>query len=129
MFLVETPSGAPLAQASNFSKTEGMDPNLTTRVVLGKTSLARIIARSTGSTIKELSATSSGTADVRALFEEAKNTLQLTGKRTVMFVGGRNLLHLCVRNAGISNKVLLQMKYNVLIKRNKCVHLHRTATM
>ncbi|KAF9518263.1 hypothetical protein BS47DRAFT_1375407 [Hydnum rufescens UP504] len=51
-----------------------------------KTSLARIIARSTGSTIKELSATSSGTADVRALFEEAKNTLQLTGKRTVMFV-------------------------------------------
>ncbi|KAF8312832.1 P-loop containing nucleoside triphosphate hydrolase protein [Clavulina sp. PMI_390] len=52
----------------------------------GKTSLARIIARMTGSVIKELSATSSGSADVRAIFEEAKSLLQLTGKRTVLFV-------------------------------------------
>lgn len=41
----------------------------------------------TGSAIKELSATSSGSADVRAVFEEARNLLQLTGKRTVLFVG------------------------------------------
>lgn len=41
----------------------------------------------TGSVIKELSATSSGSAEVRAVFEEAKNLLQLTGKRTVLFVG------------------------------------------
>ncbi|KAF8342030.1 DNA polymerase III, clamp loader complex, gamma/delta/delta subunit [Cantharellus anzutake] len=52
----------------------------------GKTTLARIIARSTHSIIKELSATSAGTADVRAVFEEAKNVLSLSGKRTVMFV-------------------------------------------
>ena len=54
---------------------------------LGKTSLARIIARMTKSAIKELSATSSGAADIRAVFEEAKNLLTLTGKRTVLFIG------------------------------------------
>ncbi|KIO32309.1 hypothetical protein M407DRAFT_112573 [Tulasnella calospora MUT 4182] len=34
----------------------------------------------------ELSATSSGTQEVRAAFEEAKNTLKLTGRRTVLFM-------------------------------------------
>ena len=56
-------------------------------VFLGKTTLARIIAQMTGSVIKELSATSSGSADVRAVFEEAKNLLQLSGRRTVLFLG------------------------------------------
>jgi len=45
------------------------------------------MARMTGSTIKELNATSSGSADVRSIFEEAKNLLQLTGRRTVLFIG------------------------------------------
>lgn len=49
--------------------------------------MARIIARMTGSVVKELSATSSGSSDVRAVFEEAKSLLQLMGKRTVLFVG------------------------------------------
>lgn len=53
----------------------------------GKTTLARIIARMTGSIIKELNATSSGSADARGIFDEAKNLLQLTRKRTVLFVG------------------------------------------
>lgn len=55
--------------------------------LIGKTTLARIIANMTGSVIKELSATSSGAADVRAVFEEAKNLLQLSGKKTVLFIG------------------------------------------
>jgi putative ATPase len=45
------------------------------------------MARMTGSIIKELNATSSGSADVRNIFEEAKNLLRLTRKRTVLFVG------------------------------------------
>ncbi|KAK0212961.1 DNA polymerase III, clamp loader complex, gamma/delta/delta subunit [Desarmillaria ectypa] len=52
----------------------------------GKTTLARLFARRTGSVFKELSATVVGINDVRAVFEEAKNTLALTGRRTVLFL-------------------------------------------
>ncbi|KZT56618.1 P-loop containing nucleoside triphosphate hydrolase protein [Calocera cornea HHB12733] len=52
----------------------------------GKTTLARILAKSSNAIFKELSATSSGTADVRGIFEEAKNMLKLTGRRTILFV-------------------------------------------
>jgi len=49
-------------------------------MLLGKTTLARLLASRTNSSLKELSATSSGTAEVRTAFEEAKNALRLTGK-------------------------------------------------
>ncbi|KAL1744674.1 hypothetical protein HDZ31DRAFT_63891 [Schizophyllum fasciatum] len=52
----------------------------------GKTTLARLIARHTGSIFRELSATEAGIKDVRGVFEEAKNTLMLTGRRTVLFL-------------------------------------------
>ncbi|KAL1707450.1 hypothetical protein EV121DRAFT_255831, partial [Schizophyllum commune] len=52
----------------------------------GKTTLARLIARHTGSIFRELSATEAGIKDVRAVFEEAKNTLMLTGRKTVLFL-------------------------------------------
>ncbi|EJU04445.1 P-loop containing nucleoside triphosphate hydrolase protein [Dacryopinax primogenitus] len=52
----------------------------------GKTTLARILAHKSDAVFKELSATSSGTADVRGIFEEAKNLLKLTGRRTILFV-------------------------------------------
>ena len=35
---------------------------------------------------KELSATSSGINDVKGIFEEAKNTLRLTGRKTCLFM-------------------------------------------
>jgi putative ATPase len=41
----------------------------------------------TGSVTKELSAMSAGSAEIRAVFEEAKSVLQLTNKRTVLFLG------------------------------------------
>lgn len=46
----------------------------------GKTTLSRLLAREADCTFKELSATSSGINDVRAVFEEAKRILALTGK-------------------------------------------------
>lgn len=49
-------------------------------VIIGKTTLARVLANGSDSRLVELSATSSGTAEVRAAFEEAKNALKLTGK-------------------------------------------------
>ncbi|WVQ97769.1 hypothetical protein IAU59_004883 [Kwoniella sp. CBS 9459] len=52
----------------------------------GKTTLARLIAKTADADFKELSATSSGTADVRVVFEQAKNSLKLTGRRTILMV-------------------------------------------
>ncbi|GAA6015691.1 hypothetical protein JCM11491_002446, partial [Sporobolomyces phaffii] len=52
----------------------------------GKTTIARVIAQSTSSLFKELSATSASTADLRKAFEEAANVLKLTGKKTVLFI-------------------------------------------
>ncbi|KAJ7594793.1 P-loop containing nucleoside triphosphate hydrolase protein [Mycena floridula] len=52
----------------------------------GKTSLARLLARETNSVYKELSATIVGISEVRAVFEEAKSALKLTGRRTVLFL-------------------------------------------
>nr|ODN90329.1 ATPase [Cryptococcus depauperatus CBS 7855] len=52
----------------------------------GKTTLARLIAKSSGAEYKELSATSSGAQDMRQIFEKAKNTLIMTNKRTVLLI-------------------------------------------
>ncbi|KAI0958681.1 hypothetical protein AcV7_004428 [Taiwanofungus camphoratus] len=52
----------------------------------GKTTLARLLAKRTNATFKELSATDSGIADVRAVVEEAKGMLSLTGRRTILFL-------------------------------------------
>lgn len=46
----------------------------------GKTTLARLLATHTDAVFKELSATSSGTNDVRSVFEEGKKLLSLTGR-------------------------------------------------
>ncbi|KAJ4468242.1 P-loop containing nucleoside triphosphate hydrolase protein [Lentinula aciculospora] len=52
----------------------------------GKTTLARLVAKQTGSIFKELSATVVGINDIRPIFEEAKNALRLTGRKTVLFL-------------------------------------------
>lgn len=52
----------------------------------GKTTLARLIAGETNSILKELSATVVGINDIRQTFEEAKGTMALTGRRTIIFL-------------------------------------------
>ncbi|KAF9264264.1 P-loop containing nucleoside triphosphate hydrolase protein [Marasmius fiardii PR-910] len=52
----------------------------------GKTTLARLIAKRTNAVFKELSATIVGINDIRPIFEEAKNTLLLSGRKTVLFL-------------------------------------------
>jgi len=52
----------------------------------GKTTLARLITTRMDIIFKELSATSSGISDVKGIFEEAKNTLRLTGRKTCLFM-------------------------------------------
>lgn len=46
----------------------------------GKTTLARLLAKRSGSVFKELSATDVGIKEVRQVFEEAKGLLSLTGR-------------------------------------------------
>ncbi|OHV27410.1 recombinase RarA [Parafrankia soli] len=64
----------------------------TTSVVLwgppgtGKTTLAHIVSRATRRRFRELSAVTAGVKDVRAVVDEARETLSMSGVRTVLFI-------------------------------------------
>jgi len=53
---------------------------------IGKTTLAEIIAKKTGSKFITLGATSSGKKDLELVIEQAKNDLKLQNKKTILFV-------------------------------------------
>jgi putative ATPase len=52
----------------------------------GKTTLAQIISRATGRRYRELSAVTAGVKDVRAVIDQARDTLGMSGARTVLFI-------------------------------------------
>ncbi|KAK0748923.1 DNA polymerase III, clamp loader complex, gamma/delta/delta subunit [Schizothecium vesticola] len=52
---------------------------------IGKTTIARCIARRVGSRFIELNATSTGVAEAKKLFAEAANELALFGRKTIIF--------------------------------------------
>jgi len=52
----------------------------------GKTTLATLVAHATGRRFRELSAVTAGVKDVRAVIDDARNALGLTGAQTVLFV-------------------------------------------
>ncbi|TNY17336.1 hypothetical protein DMC30DRAFT_126880 [Rhodotorula diobovata] len=52
----------------------------------GKTTIARVIAKTTSSIFKELSATNATTAQLREVFVEAENVLKITGRKTLLFI-------------------------------------------
>jgi len=52
----------------------------------GKTTLARIIASRTQSVFTQINATSAGIKDIQRAIEDAKSSLALYGKRTILFV-------------------------------------------
>lgn len=51
----------------------------------GKTTIARVIANVVGSRFVEINSTSSGVAECKKLFGEAKTELGLTGRKTIIF--------------------------------------------
>jgi putative ATPase len=51
----------------------------------GKTTIARVIASMVGSRFVEINSTSSGVAECKKIFAEAKNELGLTGRKTIFF--------------------------------------------
>lgn len=51
----------------------------------GKTTIARLIAHTAGCRFVEINSTSSGVGECKRLFEEAKNELRLTGRKTIIF--------------------------------------------
>jgi putative ATPase len=52
----------------------------------GKTSLARVIANVTKAAFTEISAVSSGVADIRKAIDAARDRLSLEGRRTILFI-------------------------------------------
>ncbi|MBN1631682.1 MAG: AAA family ATPase, partial [Thermoleophilia bacterium] len=52
----------------------------------GKTTVARLVAAETGSVFEELSAVSSGVAEVRKVIDRARDRRGQTGRRTVLFI-------------------------------------------
>ena len=52
----------------------------------GKTTLAKVIANTTSAEFKQINATVAGKKDMEAVVEEAKNTLGMHGKKTILFV-------------------------------------------
>lgn len=52
----------------------------------GKTTLAKIIANTTKSNFIQLNATSSGVKEIKATIDEAKSSIGMYGKRTILFV-------------------------------------------
>jgi putative ATPase len=52
----------------------------------GKTTLARIVAATTGAAFEELSAVSASVADVRAVLAGARERLGAQGQRTILFL-------------------------------------------
>ncbi len=52
----------------------------------GKTTLAKIIASTTKSHFVQLNATTAGVKDIKAVVEDAKYALGLSGKRTILFI-------------------------------------------
>ncbi|MDO9107810.1 MAG: replication-associated recombination protein A [Coriobacteriia bacterium] len=52
----------------------------------GKTSLARIIANTTQAAFTELSAVTSGVADIRKSIEAARDRIAFSGQRTILFI-------------------------------------------
>lgn len=51
----------------------------------GKTTIARVIASMVGSRFVEINSTSSGVAECKKIFSEAKSELSLTGRKTIIF--------------------------------------------
>lgn len=51
----------------------------------GKTTIARVIANKSRSRFVEISATASGVAECKKIFQEAKGELLLTGRKTILF--------------------------------------------
>jgi putative ATPase len=52
----------------------------------GKTTLARIVAATTGAAFEELSAVSASVADVRGVLQRARERLGASGRRTILFL-------------------------------------------
>ncbi|MCJ1329411.1 hypothetical protein MMC10_006091 [Thelotrema lepadinum] len=51
----------------------------------GKTTIARVVAHMVGSRFVEINSTSSGVAECKRIFAEARNELGLTGRKTILF--------------------------------------------
>ena len=81
-----------LAEGSPLRRLLEGDPAAAVSLILwgppgtGKTTLAHLVSRSTGARFVELSAVTAGVKDVREVIEQAKSSLGMQGRGTVLFV-------------------------------------------
>ena len=67
----------------------------------GKTTLANIVAHSTGAQFEEMNAVSAGVADIRKAVDKARERLLRSNRRTILFIDeihrstSRNRMHCC----------------------------------
>ena len=59
----------------------------------GKTTLAQVIAHTTSSEFRQINATSAGKKDMEAVIQEAKNTLGMYGRKTILFIDEIHRFH------------------------------------
>ena len=87
----------------------------------GKTTLARLLAKRTDAVLKELSATNSGTNEVRAVFEEAKGLLSLTGRLVAQHINPLLFIVIDTFIDCVDEPFCFWMRYIVSIGRNRLV--------
>ncbi len=78
--------GSPLTQLANSDSQSGVSVILWGPPGTGKTSIAHVIAAASGRTFVELSAVTAGVKDVREVMERARNTKEMYGTATVLFL-------------------------------------------
>ena len=58
----------------------------------GKTTISSVIAGVTGARFVQISAVNTGLAEARKIIKEAEDLLKLQGRKTILFIDGRNFI-------------------------------------
>jgi hypothetical protein len=84
----------------------------------GKTTMARLLGGCADAVFKEVSATIASAVEVRSIFEEARNELQLTGRFVIM-----SIINTAVLIYLLGEQLCFSMKFIASVVRSRFFHL------